>query len=36
MLNNKDPLTLLVGGGDRDSTSVDFGVVENGGFTVEL
>jgi len=36
MLNNKDTLTLIVGGGDQDSTSVDYGAIENGGFTVEL
>ncbi len=36
MLNNKDTLTLIVGGGDQDSTSVDFGVVDNGNFNVEL
>ncbi len=36
MLNHKDTLTLIVGGGEQDSTSIDFGIVDNGGFNVEL
>ena len=36
MLNNKDSLTLIVGGGDQDSTSIDYGIVDNGGFEIEL